>query len=1343
MKFLACYILLASCLCGKLHAQQSVTQRLNESRHFYMRDGLSDEGITSLVQDSLGFIWVGTQSGLNKFDGYNFTSYQNDPTSRNSLANNVIRALWYDDVGRIWIGHDEGLDIFDPKTESFFFHWVGPPDQKEGASIYVWNFVERKDGKVWICTNRGLYFADPTTFHIEKFSALPEDLIYRSVTDAPDGSLWLATDDGLFHFEPKTQRIDKYLHEPKDAKSISNSLVRCVFFDKQQRMWVGTYRGLNLYDASSNKFTRYMTQLDILNLFEPPGRKLWIATEYGVDEFDPDTGLALSITGGYYTWAVKEDKQGIVWLPTLHGLHQINPKRKQFTTYTHLNNNIGYIVEDHDNNIWMSTFTGLYRFDQNMANVYQHIKVDPGLSKLVGGIFLDKKGFIWLASKKKIEKLDLTSGVSDSLLLNSPNPSALLVDSHGDIWVGNYTDIMKYDIETKTYKSVDQLPKTCYYFLLEDSHQNIWMCTSVGLLRYNLNSTKLDIFRNVPGNPKSLSNNVVYHVLQDENETMWVATDGGLNKMARGSENKMPEFRHWRTSNSNLHNNNVYHLIDGKDGTLWLTNGNAISHFFVEQNVFVNYVNRAGLPGNFSQQRSLREPINDGMPGRDIKEGVFHGKGLRSSSGRIYFGTGQGVVVFHPDSLQENPFVPPVVITGFSIDDKIVPIKGSFADTMTWKTPLHLNISYTKRIVLNHNQNDFAFEFSSMNFVSPENNLYKYRLEPFEKEWIESAAENRVARYTNMNPGKYTFRVIGSNNDGMWNEEGATLVIIITPPWWQTWWAFILYVVAFIVVFLYWRKYENNQLKLKHRAEHLSELDDLKTRFFTNISHEFRTPITLIQGPLKEMYKKATSKEERSMLGIMLRNAQRLSSLINQLLDLSKLDAGKMTLHVSEVELVQFLREIAASYESLAASKKIKYFYYPEVAELMVYIDAEKMEKVIHNLLSNAIKFTNENGEVILMLKSSEKHCHVVVRDTGIGIPLQEQAKIFDRFYQVDSSQSRQYEGSGLGMTLVKEFVELHQGTITLESIEGKGTSFSIRLPLGKEHIDKEHVIERGQVRGNHEMYVESNSAEHIEKLLTMDEHQSVLLIVEDNADMRHYIGRAFSDQYTIAEASNGREGIQKANELIPDLIISDVMMPEMDGYKFCEQIKTNERTSHVPVILLTAKADRESRLLGLETGADDYLAKPFDVEELKVIVRKRIEERRKMRERFSKEITLEPRQIAITSFDEKFLTKVLDIIEKYIADENFSIDQLSREVGYSNMHFYRKIKSLTGETPSQFLRTIRLKRAAELLKKKSDNVTQIAYSVGFASVSYFNKSFKEQFGVTPGQYAEGVPQKN
>ena len=1298
-------------------------------RHYSMKDGLPDEGVLAVIQDSRGFIWLGTYSGLCKFDGYRFTNYRNNPASSNSLKSNLINSLLEDERGRIWIAHTQGVDLFDPRTEKFVFHWPDSADRKN--AVHALKLVKQRDGKIWICTTQGVYGADPETLKIEKSPQISRPV--HDIGETKNGSIVYADFLNFCYLDGKTGQTIKFTHDPLNPKTISEGEVWGVMIDRRDRIWIGTSTGLELFNPQEKTFTHYPTNTHVLGIQENPDGTLFLGTQDGLFLFDPEhTNRLERLTEGCHVNSFTRDRQGNIWVSTLQGLQQLYPNNKKFNIHNQFGNGIGSIIEDVNQDIWLLGYldheplSTVFKFNLATGDVYRY----PRNSKdpWTWSLFTDKNKNVWLASSSSLEKCDPKNQTFNVVNIDQTSrlaPITTFVDSDGTIWAGAWDGIGKINPVNGLIERMASFPKATVYSFLEDSNQNLWIGSTAGLARYNLKTGKLDFFNNQSNDPQSLSSNVVYHLLMDSHKNIWVGTSGGLNKMIKGTESNIPRFTNWQTSQSGLPYDDVFCIVDGGDGTLWITSGNMIAHFYPKQNIFHNY------------------DIRDGLSGRSFRGAFFlNGKGLRNHDGNILFGSLDGLVVFHPDSLENNKFVPPIVISDFSIQNQRVPVKGTDADTLTWETPLTKSISHTDEIRLSYDQNNFNLEFAALNFISPDRSQYKYKLEPYEKDWIETDANNRFAHYTNIDPGKYTFRVIGSNNDGIWNEKGASLVIIITPPWWKTWWAYTLYSLALIGTFLFWRNYENKRLKLKHRAEHLSELDNLKTRFFTNISHEFRTPITLILGPLKEMYKGTFKGDQRSVIGVMLRNAQRLSKLINQLLDLSKLEAGKMKLRSSPVDLVQFLKEITSSYESFAADKKIKYFFYPEVTELIAYIDAEKIEKVVHNLLSNAFKFTKEDGEVIINLKAEEKHFSISVKDTGIGIPANQLNQIFNRFYQVDSTQTREYEGSGLGMTLAKELVELHHGTIAVESAEGKGTTFIVRLPLGKDHLNKDEIIDAENLKKSEIVYEDiivksSDETENEKSTAPSDDHQPILLIVEDNADMRHCIGKTFSDQYQIIEATNGEEGITKAQEVVPDLIISDVMMPKVDGYKFCEYIKTKELTSHIPVILLTAKADRESKLTGLETGADDYLSKPFDVDELQLIVRNRIEQRKKIRERFSREITLEPKHISISSFDEKFLNKVLAIVESHMDDESFSIEELSRESGYSNMHFYRKIKALTGETPSLFLRTIRLKRAAELLQAKSDNVTQIAYSVGFNNLSYFNKCFKGQFGITPGQFAE------
>ena len=755
------------------------------------------------------------------------------------------------------------------------------------------------------------------------------------------------------------------------------------------------------------------------------------------------------------------------------------------------------------------------------------------------------------------------------------------------------------------------------------------------------------------------------------------------------------------------------------NGRLWMMTRQGITCYDLREKIAIQFNENDGL-----EHRRGEYPAN--IP-------------ILTSQGIMVISDHDGLTSFEPSTLRINRKKTFPLLTRVSVNNQTPPV-GSFKNGDD-QYSISTDVSILEELVLDYQHNNFTLEFSSMELTSPEKNLYRHKLEGFDEEWIETDWKNRTATYTNLDAGTYTFRVKASNYHGIWSDNERVLSVIILPPPWKTWWAYTLYAIAFIGVFLYWRSIENKKLQLRHRTKYLSELDNLKTRFFQNISHEFRTPITLIVSPLKELYGGKFKGDLKSTYGIMLRNGNRLLRLINQLLDLSKLEAGKMQLNSAVIDLVEFLREIVAAYESLAANKNIKYSFDSDVARLPILADDEKLEKVFHNLLSNAFKFTKEGGEISIRLTVAEnKQAVISVRDTGIGIPADQLLKVFDRFYQVDSSQTREYEGSGLGMALAKEFVELHNGKISVESKEGQGSTFTVKLPLGKDELIEQEFKLRNSKTNKLSSLEEVISSEGETEISSDEESAAVaepttILIIEDNADMRKYIRKTLSSYYQIIEAKNGKEGFQKATDLLPDLIISDVMMPEMDGYKLCTLIKTNELTSHIPVILLTAKADRESKLIGLETQADDYLSKPFDVDELLLIVRNHIEERRKMRERFSREIKLEPKHISITSLDEKFITNVLTQIESHMGDENFSIEELSIQAGYSTMHLYRKIKSLTGQTPSQFVRTIRLKRAAELLSSKSDNISQIAYQVGFSNVSYFNKCFKDQFGMTPGDF--------
>jgi signal transduction histidine kinase/DNA-binding response OmpR family regulator len=777
------------------------------------------------------------------------------------------------------------------------------------------------------------------------------------------------------------------------------------------------------------------------------------------------------------------------------------------------------------------------------------------------------------------------------------------------------------------------------------------------------------------------------------------------------------------TSLQGLPGNQVLSILPDGKGNLWIGTGNGLTKFNSNSETFTNYYVRHGLP---------------------VNEFIFNSTAI-DEDGEMYFGTLAGLVSFYPDSIVINENVPPVRITDMKINNQILQ-PGNNAELVK-------SITFTDNIELNYNQDNLSIEYTILNYDNPELNQYRYILEGFKENWVY--AGNRTnAEFTNLGPGRYTFRVSGSNNDGIWNDEGASLQITILPPPWQTWYAYLIYGLIMSGVVLWYRRYQRNRAKLqmavqveKIEKEKIQEIDHMKSRFFTNISHEFRTPLTLIQGPLTDLDKQDTEtiSMKRGVLDIMKRNTVRLQNLINQLLDISRMETGTVKLQVSEGKLESFIRTIILSFLSLAESRKIKYSYQLPGSDLSLWYDADKMEKILVNLISNAFKFTREHGEIRILgeyLKQEEtgepEYLSLKIEDTGIGIPADRIDKIFDRFFKVDDSYVSEAEGSGIGLALSKELVELYRGKIKVNSIEGKGTTFSLEIPVASDLFrDDERIFlsDENQKPKVGEPYPQPEMENDIPAIKFEEKHRPVVLIVEDNPDLTQYISGNLNRHYQIVSAENGKQGFESAVEHIPDLVISDLMMPLMDGMEMCGLIKDDERTSHIPVIMLTARADRDSKLEGLQTGADDYMIKPFDAEELQVRVKNLIGQRQKLREKFRKELITEPERIPVISPDDRLLIKVIEMCKRHLSDSDFNIDGMSDSLNMSRTQLYRKTHAITGHTPKELLQTMRLKKAAFLLERGEHNIAQVAYQVGFNNMSYFAKCFKKLYRVNPSMY--------
>jgi signal transduction histidine kinase/DNA-binding response OmpR family regulator len=831
---------------------------------------------------------------------------------------------------------------------------------------------------------------------------------------------------------------------------------------------------------------------------------------------------------------------------------------------------------------------------------------------------------------------------------------------------------------------------------------------------------------NDPSDIHSISSNIVEGIFEfpdSDGSTLWIGTQGGgLCQFDKGTG----EFTIY-TKKDGLPVNRVLKIIADPKGNLWLAADWNICMFDTAKKMIKYF-----------------EASNE-LPASPFACLIDH-------EGELFFGGYRGLVRFYPDSMKDNSYVSDPVLTDLKIN-----YKPAELDTV---------ITEKKSIVLAYQQNYLSFEFAALDFYRPELYQYAYKMEGADKDWVFTDATRRYATYTNLDPGKYIFRIKCANNNGVWNEQGTSVRIIITPPWWRTGWAYVLYalILGSIVVGL-WRFQVRriqirSELKMKSfETQKLQEIDSMKSRFFANISHEFRTPLTLILGPINKILTKTRNQEIKQELNIMQRNAQRLQRLINQLLDLSKIEAGKMTLQARPENIVALLNRIVQSFESQAKLKGIELKFQSEQDEIIAFIDRDKIENIFYNLLSNALKFTSQGGNVAVVCKiqfvNRKSEIVIAVADTGIGIPPNRLDKIFNRFYQVDDSYTREHEGSGIGLALTRELVDLHHGKIEVESELNKGTTFRVYLPLGKEHLKPEEIAADQSASADSEpaggLHIEEPSKDsdstrsdlrHSEGFAPPSHRKALplVLIVEDNRDMRSYMQDCLASDYRVIEAVDGEDGLHRAIDKIPDLIISDVMMPRMDGFEMCGRLKSDERTSHIPIILLTARASAESKIKGLELGADDYLIKPFDRTELLVRAKNLIEQRRKLRERFSRDISLQPKEIAVTSYDEKFLQRTMDIIEQHLADSEFTIDSLLKEVGMSRMQLHRKLRALINCSASEFIRVLRLKRAAQLLQQKSGNVTEVAFEVGFNNLSYFSRCFRQQFGKLPSEY---TPMKN
>lgn len=1339
--------------------------------------GLTDNTVLSILQDRHGFMWFGTMDGLFRFDGYGMTVYKYDPLDSTSLGNNNVFALLEDHTGTLWVGTAAGgLNRFDRKTEQFIRYKHIPDDPSSMSADVVSALFEDRNGDLWAGTWSGLNKIDLTTGEITPYINNPGDPAsmsphwIRSICEDSSGSIWVGTDGGISCLDRNSSKFTHFVEDPKDPYSLSSNGTT-VIKDIMGTLWIGTWSGLDRFDDKTERFNNFPVGARVTSICEGRRGVLWIGTDRHLLFFDRMTGRFTEIvldpakpinSNSDAIQTIYEDRTGTLWIGTINGVYRYDRGQERFHHLVHdpnkvnglSENRIRAICEDREGAVWIGTAgEGLNKYDSRTGQ-FQHSF--PGLENEdssadfaknipISSLFADRFGILWIGQWIGLGRFDpqqqqfrrFVHHPEDPQSLSGNNIQSIFEDKTGALWVGAYFDgpegLNRFDRQQQQFTRFDLTPENISGLgkgsgRIQSISENkksgkLWFATmGGGVCLFDPVSETFTRFTHDPGNPNSLSHGWIGVVHEDQEGTLWTAPwYGGLNKLA-------PESGHVTiyTEQHGLPSNYISSIIEDDNGHLWLTTKNGLSRFDRSSETFKNFDHDDGL-------------LNTDFDYRNVS--------LKRKTGEVYFGGENGIDFVHPDSIRDNPHVPPVVFTGF--------IRYNSSEA-SGQAIVEKGITEKRHFDLSYQDHTLTFRFAALNYRAPHKNQYAYKLEGFQEEWIELGNRHEVT-LTNLDPGNYTLRVKGSNNDGTWNEEGASLIINISPPWWRTGLAYTFYTLFLGLTLYGLRRFElrraglKNELERQHfEAEKLREVDQLKSRFFANISHEFRTPLTLITGPLDKLLSEDLPLSTKQQFQLMKRNAHRLKILINQLLDLSKVEAGKMKLAASFGDIVQLVRTMTLSFASMAERKNINLVFQSSPEQINAWFDRKKLDKIIANLLSNALKFTPEEGRVSVNLSVGSGHPNskmpsadncllITVRDTGIGIPAERLQHIFDRFYQVDATYTREQEGSGIGLALVKEFVEMHQGKILVESIVGSGTLFTVALPLGCAHLSDEEIVKyTGDTsissRITNGLDFEADADSSMDKAKT-DKNNPTILITEDNADMRRYIYESLVETYNILEAENGEFGWQIATAEMPDLIISDVMMPRKDGFALCEKLKSDQRTSHIPVILLTARASGGSKIKGLETGADDYLIKPFDVRELKVRVSNLISQRQKLRERYQKEVILGSGQIKLSSTDEKFLKRITAIVQTNMTEIDFSIEDFAREACLSRVQLHRKLQALTGLSASRFIRVLRLKRAAELLKQQTGNVSEVAFAVGFNSLSHFNRSFREQYKKSPTEY--------
>jgi len=1311
-----------------------------------IEQGLSNNAVRCVFQDHKGFMWFGTYDGLNRYDGNSFKVYRNNFSDSSSLVNNWVLTINEDGQQHLWIGTRQGLNIYNAVSEKFSmlrYQVVNSGELKTIRSV-IRDIKRNSLGDMLVATAEiGLLFVGNGQQVARQIPLMENGKpVYNYDASMIDLS---ATGDGWFFAMGKG--LCKFDSRTGQAKlvNIDITTVTCIK-GYNDFLWIGTPNGLFKYHIPSNQYRDSFTEANgkltynkVSNLFLENNGELWIAINGGgINILNAETGAVIEDIGAGSSNtsltsesvnAIYEDAGGRKWIGTLRGgINIIDPRKNRFQGITHdpvnanslVSNFVFALCEETNGDIWIGTDGGgISRWDRK-ANRFLNFAHHPGQpgslsDNFVTNIKCDDDQNIWVATYwGGLNRFNKSSNTFKHYALYNSNTTQenktvylLYKDKLNQIWAGTISGngLFKYNRQTDAFELFDNRLADLLT-MQEDMAGEMWAGNLKELIRIDRQTKKHQSY--LLGNP-------VRAIHEDRNGKFWIGTEGGGLVLFDREKGKVIERY---TTNEGLTNNAVLNILEDNAGNLWISTFNGLSRFNTQTRTFTNYY------------------IGDGLQGNQFN----YNAALTLRSGEMMFGGIKGLDIFHPEAIRASDEKPNLLFTGLTINN--LPI-GQRPDYIK-----HLQNDEIKVIEVPYRDAVFTFEFTALDYSTPNKIFYSYYMDGWDKGW-NKAGNKREATYTHLGSGTYKFRVRSTDTEGRWLDREISLEVIVLPPWYASWWAYCIYLsVAGGIIALY-VAYKQRQRKLQYEvalarmnAEKERELNEKKLSFFTNVSHEFRTPLTLIINPIKDMMaRKEGNADNRYELNTVYRNAKRLLRLLDQLLLFRKADSELDRIKPTELNFSELCRDVFLSFMQQARLANIEYLFFCDKEDLRIYGDREKLEIILFNLLSNALKYTPPDGKVTFRLQEFDKTLEVVIEDTGVGIPAGTAAQLFEKFYRPAGAATSGKPGFGIGLYLVKQFTVQHGGQVSYESAAGKGTTFKVVLPKGTERVSSEPAI---QLAPQETGFLEEMTDDVVEETKTaqeegavqpiIDERQS-MLVVDDDPQIRSYVAAMFQASFHVEEAGDGKEALEKAEALIPDIIISDIKMQEQSGIDLCRSIKENPTLNHIPVILLTGTSSEESKLQSAEVGADDYITKPFEKELLVARVQGVLQTRDNLRKYFLNAITHRQNDFKVSGQYKQFLEKCIAVVEQNLENDDFTIQTLAREMGMSHSSVYKKIKTISGESLRGFVRFIRLRKAAELMINTNLNVSEIGFQVGINDVKYFRVQFNKVFKMNPSEY--------